>query len=235
LPFARIGGINSEELFHRAITSKHFKGQPLHVSGFIGQGGKDHLGASDVALLDKYSGVAVELSKNYPYGVEVSLIGADVHGVSNGVADHGYLDLMQERATTRGFNWRNLSELYEDKRIALPDREILRQQMGGGGQWHEAWLQLPEDARTTLIRQASRRSVNGDAEIDAFYYFVMRKQEEEIFSPDFEDSLFVVNGYHEQAKHFFPQTVPQMYWVDVRDGGRKSRKQTLPPPWFRED
>lgn len=215
---------------------RRFRGQPLHVAGFIGQGGKDHLGPSDTALLDKYAFVRDQLSQAHSFGVEVSLIGADVHGVSNGAENRGYLELMSESALKQGFNWRQLSEMYQDKGIVLPDREILRQEISSGnGQYYDAWSNLPDDVKETLVRQASKRSVNGEALVDAYYYFVMRKQEEVIFEPDFEDTFFVINGYNEQARHFFPQSIPQMYWVDVKDGGRKSRKQTLPPPWFRND
>lgn len=236
IPFVQIGGINSRELFNGAINLRHSRGQPLHVAGFIGQGGKDHLGTSDIALLDKYARVKEELSQHYPFGAEVSLIGADVHGVSNGAPDRGYLGMMSGEALARGFNWRQLSEMYADKGIGLPDRNQLKEDLAlQRGYIFESWMGLPIETRETLVKQASKRSANGDAELDAVFYYAMRKQEEPIFDPDFSDSFFVVNGYQEQARHFFPQSVPQMYWVDVRDGGRKGRKQTLPPPWFRED
>lgn len=236
LPIANIGGLNERSHFERAIKRRGFRGQPILVAGFIGQGGKDHLGESDMALLEKYRRAKEEIGAHYPYGVEVALIGADLHGVSNGAEDRGYLELMSREAIDRSFDWRPLSELYADKGISLPDRKQVKQTLHDReGAWYENWMNLPEEVRSSLIKQAERRSGNGEAEADAFYYFSMRKNEEQIFLPDFEDVLFVINGYHQQARHFFPNEIPQMYWVDVKDGGRKARHQTLPPPWFRND
>lgn len=236
MPVANIGGLNDRTYFERAIKRQSFRRRPLLIAGFIGQGGKDHLGESDFALLGKYQMAQREIGRHYPFGVEVALIGADLHGLSNGADDKGYLQMMSQAALDRSFNWRALSELYRDKGVSLPTRsEVSNVLERGKGAWYESWRNLPDEVRSSLIKQAERRSANGNAVLDAFYYFSMRKNEEQIFMPDFEDTLFVINGYHQQAKYFFAPEIPQMYWVDVKDGGRKGRHQTLPPPWFRND
>jgi hypothetical protein len=246
--FSSSGGINNQELFNKALREQHFRGQPIQIAGFIGQGGKDHLGRSDIDLLAKYSRLKEELNQNYPFGVEISLIGADAHGWSNSMPDYGYLDLMQNEARSRDFNWIILSDLYRDKGLILPTwTEASRQLYDRQGEGYEAWLKINSQIREDLIKQAGKhhqldehigeRSSNV---LSAFYYFLMRKQEEKIFIPDWKNFLFVINGSRELAEHTFPQSIAQMYWYDTRHhGGRKSRGKNenmiLPPPWFRND
>ena len=249
IPFVTKGGINDRNLFERAILKNHSKGLPIQIAGFIGQGGKNHLGKSDIALLGKYTQVQNGLSQNYPFGVEVSLIGADIHGLSNSMPDHGYLDLMQNEGTLKGFNWVLLSNLYQEKRLILPTwTEASKQLYHKQGVEFDEWMRIPNQIRGDLIKQAGRHnksdvSIEDDESngiLNAFYYFLMRKLEDQIFIPDWRDFLFIINGSRELAEHTFPQSIAQMYWYDTRHhGGHKSRElnrnMILPPPWFRDD
>ena len=247
-PFVANGVINNSEFFQRAILKQHSLGRPIQIAGFIGQGGKDHLGKSDIGLLKKYSQVQHELRKNYPFGVEVALIGADIHGLSNSMPDHGYLDLIQNEAKLKDFNWILLSRLYQDKRLNLPTWTEASKQLYYKKGKYEEWLKIPVQIRNDLIKQAGKHH-RSDKDIgkedsndilNAFYYFLMRKIEEQIFIPDWQDFLFVINGSRELAEHTFPQSIAQMYWYDTRHhGGHRSRElnkdMIIPPPWFRND
>jgi len=249
MPFVTIGGINNRDLFERAILKNHSRGLPIQIAGFIGQGGKDHLGKSDIDLLRRYSQVQNELRKNYPFDVEVSLIGADIHGLSNSMPDNGYLNLIQNEAILKGFNWTLLSKLYQEKRLILRTwTEASKQLYQEKGDEFEEWVRIPNQIRNDLIKQAGRHNKSdvsiGDDEsndvLNAFYYFLMRKAEEKIFVPDWQDFLFIINGSRELAEHTFPQSIAQMYWYDTRHhGGHGSRElnrdMILPPAWFRND
>lgn len=247
--FSSNGGINKPGLFHDVIQNLHFRGQSIQISGFIGQGGKDHLGRSDFNLLEKYSRLKEELSNIYPFGVEISLIGADTHGLANSMSDNGYLDLMRNEAMVRGYNWILLSDLYKDKGLILPTwTEVSGQLYYEKGKEYEEWTKIPVQIRNDLIKQAGKHQMSdkyfeafeSNNILSAFYYFRMRKQEEQIFVPDWQSILFVINGSRVLAEHTFPQSIAQMYWYETRHhGGKGSRELNrniiLPPPWFRND
>ena len=237
-PFSSHGGINDRELVASSFGHHIASGQPIQIAGFIGQGGKDHLGKGDIELLERYERLQKEITVYYSFGTEVNLIGADMHGISNGIEDRGYLALMQENAQARGLNWVDLSSLYRDKSLSLPNPDQVRLIMDNQTDLiYLAWRDnLPPEIRAVLIKQAGRHNIiDGDSLFRAFYYLVMRKQEETILIPEWQNNVFVINGSRDIAEWTFPQSIGQMYWLDVRDGGRKARNIKLPPPWFRND
>ena len=183
MPFVSIGGINNRDLFNRAILNQHHRGQPIQIAGFIGQGEKDHLGRSDIELSQKYDRLKNELGRIYPFAVEVSLIGADLHGKANGKPDTGYLSLMKNEAVKFKFNWRQLSELYQDKGLQLPDLKHVESILFERESYEfQKWNSLPAEVRNALIGMAKKHW--GDkALLGAFYYFLMRQNEFLIFYP----------------------------------------------------
>lgn len=254
LPSSIPGMINEKSLFHRALSHFIAFNQPIQIAGFIGQGGKDHLGKSDRRLLEKYVELQKGIKRYYSVGAEINLIGADLHGLANGISDLGYLDLMQVEANRLGLNWITLSNLYAEQQLALPNQsEASRQLYYQEGSDYEAWLKIPAEIRTNLIKQAEKHRISDPPlssadyqesgsvfRFSAFYYFLMRKNEEKLFIPDWENYLFVINGSEQLAEHTFPKTIPQMFWYETRHhGGRKSLEKNgnfiLPPPWFRND
>ncbi|MBI2641702.1 hypothetical protein HYW87_03870, partial [Candidatus Roizmanbacteria bacterium] len=162
LPFSDPGRINDRSLFSKAFQYYISLGQPIQVAGFIGQGGKDHLGKSDMGLLDKYHRFSLEMNRYYSGGAQVSLIGADIHGIENSIENRGYLELIQVQALRFGFNWRLLSELYREKGLVAPsvwdnDRFYGRDDRPE----YQEWVSIPADIKASLRKAADRHNGKG--------------------------------------------------------------------------
>ncbi|MBI3366800.1 hypothetical protein HY041_04205 [Candidatus Roizmanbacteria bacterium] len=241
--FSAPGGINDAHLFQEVLQQSIRLSQPVKIGGLIGQGGKNHLGKSDIDLLNKYSELSERVRQFYSPGAEIHLIGGDLHGLANGIENRGYLALMQERAQNLGLYWVMLSTLYNEKGITLPSKEKVtaKTQDGADREFHDWQYEVPAEIRLNLIQAARRHNIVGQDEyLDAFYYFVMRRQEERVFVPDWTNHLFVINSSKDLAAWTFPKLIPQMYWYQTRHhGGKGSRdlnkELILSPPWFRND
>lgn len=208
----RKGFHNTENMIEANFMHLISENLPLQFIGFWGVGKKSVPDNYDLELLNTYGNLQKQVQAVYSPGAEITLLLADIHGMSNGFnRSDDYHPQIANLAHEQNIQTVNLSSLYESWGL-----DLLDPQNGINTSldvYHSVW-QNPKYFRQQqqMIVSAQKHGRQDlDPETVAFYYANMRHQEKEPLSQTFPDAILMVNGSKSMGKVTLPLNMPHMY------------------------